>query len=349
VKGQDYTDWVGPLPEAQQGTDLTQLQQYDRLKDDDWSPRMVVMSLGGNDSGFSTIGVMCLAPGDCQDKSNLWLKSLNTVEAQLDQAFAEVRATFEGIPVLVTAYPDPILDSGRRECDDVALSFGDREFIEDFGQALNARIYRVAKKYGFHFLGEMEEALADGLKLCDPAAPPGGPGINFVGLRSTAGSVEQRFNPAKWTHNSLHPNESGHEAMREVFEGWWARNTSDDSPWPPAVAPANPDDAYYEAVASLTGSPRHAGVQQGEELQPSCTLLAGDDIQPNCRSAGTTWALRQVSTTVLANGWGILGLVGLVGAWLLTVSLLAGLTGRAIRSLARSEGSVPNAPRRDQR
>ena len=81
-----------------------------------------------------------------------------------------------------------------------------------------------ARKLGFYYLGEMENALAgDHLQLCDPKNQ-GGYGINFVSPESVDGLPDERFNPVNWLHDIFHPNERGHQAMLDVFNQWLAGN-----------------------------------------------------------------------------------------------------------------------------
>src|SRR5690606_10644734 len=96
-------------------------------------------------------------------------------------------------------------------CDQVALLESERTFITQFLNALNARVRAAAAETGVHYLAAMRNSLREaGLQLCDPANE-GRPGLNFLGLRSVNGTAEQRFNPLNWSHNSLHPNERGHQ------------------------------------------------------------------------------------------------------------------------------------------
>ena len=62
---------------AQQGEGSTQLAHYKELAESEqFTPELVVLSIGGNDAGFSTIGVMCLVPGNCADKASWWTGGL---------------------------------------------------------------------------------------------------------------------------------------------------------------------------------------------------------------------------------------------------------------------------------
>ena len=287
-----------PAPAPQPGEPGTQLAQYRTLQErTPFTPSLVVLSIGGNDAGFSTIGLMCLAPGDCNDKQELWLNGLDQVERTLRGTYAEVRAAFPGTPVVVVPYPDPIADADIR-CDQVALSVGEREFINRFLSRLNDRVRRAAADEGFYYLADMQRALAGShLQLCDPRND-GRPGINFIGLRSVNGIAEQRFNPANWVHNSLHPNERGHAAMLRVFQNWLA----DASPLQ-ASAPAAAADAGTDQEVPAGGPPAQ------------CDLF--DDSASGCRPQGTTFVAQQVGRLLLTAG----GLAGLLVAAVWTVAV----------------------------
>ncbi|GAB2861098.1 GDSL-type esterase/lipase family protein [Nocardioides pacificus] len=322
----------GPRQRAQFNEPGTQLDQYDEfvssVVDDgeEFTPELAVIGLGGNDSGFSTIGVMCLAPGDCIDERSLWEGSLPQVETALAATFAQVNEKFPRTPVLVTAYPNPIYtDPATGEparCDDVTLSAKDLQFVSEFIPKLNARVEAAATSQGFFFLDEMEGALRGAqLQLCDPGNNDR-PGINFIGLSSVGGLAEQRFNPKNWYHNSLHPNERGHAAMLEVFETWLSENagvqpggtirdTSADGAEPPAEPEASGDQGE---IAVVTKAP--------------CDLIDDDQSNTtNCRAEGAKWARGQVADKLLFGSsddwWGLLIGIAVLGAWLLSIALLA--------------------------
>jgi hypothetical protein len=282
---------VNVLEKGMTGEPGSQLSQIPSAPAD-----LVVLSIGGNDAGFSTIGLMCVAPGNCDDKQDLWLGGLDEVSRLLDATYTKVGAAFPSSAIIVTAYPNPI-DNAPHDCGQAALSTGERAFVVDFVKKLNLRIKAAAEAHGFHYLGEMESSLALAhLQLCDPLND-GRPGLNFIGLRSVSGIAEQRFNPANWSHSSLHPNERGHAAMLRVFETYLA----DQGPL--AVRVGTPS---YGAPASLSASPQ-------------CDLF--DIGEKGCRPQGKAWAEQQLGLLVLTKGW--LGLLALTGAWLAAVSLFA--------------------------
>ncbi|MEV6635823.1 GDSL-type esterase/lipase family protein [Actinoplanes sp. NPDC051470] len=290
----------------------TQLQQYQQQKG--FTPAMVVLSVGGNDAGFSTIGQMCLAPGSCDEKADLWTTSLAQVERNLRATYVAVDDSFPGVPVAIVPYPDPI--QLTRGCNQLALSRREKEFLHDYVGQLNGVITRTAGEFGFHVVDDMQRALgSEHLQLCDPRND-GRPGLNFVGLRSVRGGAEERYNPRNWSHSSLHPNERGHAAMSRTFQGWLARQPS---PLPPRVAiSALARDRQQAALTAQSSKTLTQAAQEARAEAPLCQLGYGDD-QGTCRPQGTDWTLKQIGHLLLAR-WGLLAFFATVlGAWLVAV------------------------------
>jgi hypothetical protein len=303
-----------PGQAADRGDTRTQLDEY-LAGSKAFTPAMAVLSVGGNDAGFSTIGQMCLAPGYCNDESQLWTESLQQVERNLRATYVAMDDAFPGVPVAVVPYPDPIQLTGS--CNQLALSRLEKEFLHDFVGRLNGVIIRTAAEFGFLVVEDMQNALAtEHLQLCDPAND-GRPGINFVELRSVRGAAEERYNPANWSHGSLHPNERGHAAMSRTFQSWLARQ-----PMPLPARQAVTPEAVASRQAALDAQAGKSATQalaEGRAGSPICDL--GDAERPGtCRPQGQQWALQQIGRMLLA-GWGLpaAGATAL-GAWLLAVA-----------------------------
>lgn len=269
-----------PEPRRQDGEPGTQLDQSDdRLAADGFAPSLVVISIGGNDAGFSTIGKACAVPGSCNtdDMRDWFTDELPQVQKELRSTFRQVRETFSETPVAVVAYPDPIyLPANASEpCDDLALSGGDVRFVKDFLTKLNQAVKVAATDNNLHFVAQTEQAFAQaGVQLCDPGAAAR-PGVNFVGLRSVSGLADQRFNPMNWIHNSFHPNERGHVALLGAFDAWWAETGSTLAGPGPVPDDADPVD--------------------GVAITPQCDLV-GDGLEvPKCRSNADRWAVRELA------------------------------------------------------
>ncbi|WP_212998361.1 SGNH/GDSL hydrolase family protein [Winogradskya consettensis] len=287
-----------PAPEPQTGETGTQLDRYLHDYGPDYTPSLVVAGIGGNDAGFSTIGLMCLAPANCDDESRLWTDALPQVRAGLRDTYRQLDRLFPRTPIVVVPYPDPIDLDGR--CDDVSLTARERLFLHEFVTGgLNAMVAQTANEFGFYYLGGMESALADAhLQLCDPRNQ-GRPGLNFIGVRSVRGIAEQRFNPKNWSHSSLHPNERGHTAMLQAFESWL----------PEDLDVLRPRLTAFPAEVAVT----EAAVPR---VEPPCDVL--DTSPAGCRPRGMQWAKGQVGTMLLTEGW--MGLVALAGIWLAAVA-----------------------------
>ncbi|MEV4538718.1 GDSL-type esterase/lipase family protein [Asanoa sp. NPDC049518] len=291
-----------PLPAAPTGEGATQLDLHTRdYGDASSAPAMVVVSLGGNDAGFSTIGLMCLAPGNCGDQAHLWTDSLPQVKLALRDTYQHISDVFPRTPVVVVPYPDPIHLTGT--CDDVALSIGERRFLHEYVTGgLNRVLAETAAEFGFYYLAEMESALETAhLQLCDELNG-GRPGLHFIGVRSVAGVAEQRFNPKNWSHSSLHPNERGHAAMLRTFQTWLL----------------DLDTMPIRTTAVTRYDSRRAAPAAGLAA-PQCDLL--DTTTAGCRTQGMRWAKSQVRTTLWTYGW--LSLFPLAGTWAAAVAFFA--------------------------
>ncbi len=298
-----------PTPTPQFEDIGTQLDEYDDYLASfdaatDFAPDLVVLSIGGNDAGFASVGMTCLAPGSCNDETPkaLWVGgNLQRVQNRLRQVYADVDLTFPRTPVVVIPYIDPIGDDAP--CDDAALEPGDVEFLAGFLPALNVRIGTAAREFGFYYATDVEQALADRqLQLCD-ALTQDRPGLNFIGLRSVGGLSEQRFNPAKWTHNSLHPNERGHTALHEAFQRW------------------------LTAHGGVAGLDVRRGRAQGDgpvgerndEVAGDCDTFDFDDPE-GCKQQSIAWALRQTGRFAALGATPVLlGVGGL--AWVFAVTM----------------------------
>ncbi|RSM70718.1 hypothetical protein DMB66_08320 [Actinoplanes sp. ATCC 53533] len=304
-------------PHAQSGEDRTQLDAYVHDYGAGFDPAMVVVGVGGNDAGFSTIGLMCLAPGMCDRHSKLWTGALEQVRANLRATYRQLAAVFPDTPVVAVGYPDPIDLSGP--CEDVTLAPRERRFLHEFVTGgLNRVIAETAAEFGFYYLAEMEASLrVANLQLCDKLNE-GRPGLNFVGIRSVGGVAEQRFHPKNFSHGSLHPNERGHAAMLRTFQTWLPDLTTLPAR-APKPAPQAPGSGAGLRPVSTT------------QAAPQCDLLSAST--DGCRTQGMQWAKGRVRMLLLTHGW--LGLLPLAGIWLAAVAFF----GAQRRRLAATRGA----------
>jgi hypothetical protein len=150
--------------------------------------------------------------------------------------------------------------------------------------------------------------------------------VNFIALKSVNGLVDQAVNPAKWIHNSLHPNNRGHEEMARVLEEW-LRSHRD----PPAVPRA----------ADL---PRAFTRESLEEVMADNVSHCGspDSAPAYCDRSDVEWTFTQVG--ILVAYAALPALLLTAGLWLLWIPVLErtrpwferlgdGLAGRLLRRL----------------
>jgi len=266
-----------------------QLNQLESdLGDPDDDIAFVLLSVGGNDALFGTIGRACLLPVDCTVLEPAMFDNLAGVEAALDDLYAHLKDRLGPVPVVVVPYPDPLAPT---RCNDSTFSAAEHEFLHRFAASLDATVARAAARAGFPAVDTMPAALA-GLRLCD--GPADEVGVNFLGANSVSGTLEQSLNPTRWVHNSLHPNARGHEAMRSALAAWLA-GSPDLSP-PPAEPPPTPP------------SPRRAGAV--------CLDRTGRALD----TCANQWTSRHAARYLLTRGW-ILA-PALLGAWLIALQLI---------------------------
>lgn len=261
------------------GTQIDQLKALGSSLD----PQLVIISLGGNDAGFATIGAACISMGNCADKESLFTGNLESVRRALQETYLSLKKHLPpGVPIVAIPYPQPIADTPT--CRGVALTKGERDFIRTFVDGLNKKVSSAAAQTGILYLDEMKDALkAEHLQLCD--ARKDAAGVNFVDLRSVSGPL--RHSPGEWFHNSLHPNEHGHEAMRKTFETW----VSNRDNLKEASNGQNPDTARLAGGAAA-------------EPEPQCSLA--EITRTDCQLELRDWQVKQV-----LNRWLLLLVVAL--------------------------------------
>ena len=208
-----HTDPSGPDRNGPSQLDLYQ----QRAAETAGAPRLVLVSVGGNDAGFGDIGQACAFPGDCSEIGPRWLSALaQTMIDEVRPAYEAIARAFPDVPVLVVPYPVPVTEES---CEWSLLTDGEHRFLAGFVAELNAVLRAEAARIGFHFADDVPGAFERAnLRICDD--DPGQVGMNFFAANPVAGVVEQSVNPRNWIHNSFHPNERGHDELRKTIGAW---------------------------------------------------------------------------------------------------------------------------------
>ncbi|MEM9132893.1 MAG: GDSL-type esterase/lipase family protein [Actinomycetota bacterium] len=243
----------GSTPEAQGGRpfpgELHQLAELQHHLDDGLLTRdqieLIVLSIGGNDVGFSRAAAACMLPSTCDELDVLvdMATELGNPDSDLDAAFAALStwaatdddgdATGTGtgaesaIPVVIVPYPridivgeDP---EGGLRCD-LALSGQELAFITDYQEALNRSLYRTAERHRLAIATTVYDDFPLDRMLCGDDRP----GINFLKLVPHEGPLSVRLNPARWKDATAHPNADGHDAIAALLDGWIGEAGSGD-------------------------------------------------------------------------------------------------------------------------
>ncbi|MDA0180073.1 GDSL-type esterase/lipase family protein [Solirubrobacter phytolaccae] len=292
------------------------LDQLDQLRDvlDETNAqvRYVLVSIGGNDAGFSDIGTACVAPGSCVARGQKWLDHLTKGD---ENVRSEVRAAFRAIrgvigseaPVVVVPYPNPI---APERCGYSVLREEEHKFVNAFVGELNGVIRTVAREERFYVVEPMENAFVPGSKrICDTDELDDS-GMNFIALGSVRGVLDQASKPNKWIHNSFHPNERGHEAMAEVLAQWVGSHSR---------LPANPVGADVPSAFSAK--------TMADIVGPDVAYCGGADEPRYCGRSDRDWAITQIGGFLIKVGIPALAVV--LGAWLLVMPALARWRGRS--------------------
>lgn len=274
----------------------TQIEQLVAVKDD---IDFVLLSIGGNDAGFGEIGRTCVLPGNCAEIGETWLEGLSTLGPKLRVAYGEIKKNVvPGTPVLVIPYPNALTE---RACRSSLLTDDEHRFLQGFTRQLNAVVRHAAEAEGFLYVSDIEDSLDDAdIRICETSA--GKAGVNFLAANPVAGVLSQQMSPANWFHNSLHPNERGHEVLRNTLIEWIATH--------PLTAP--------EPSSAPAPAPRLASTAEimGPEFRH---CLPGADMA-SCRSSVRYWSAGRLSQVLW---YGLVPLVLLVaGSFLVWLRLM---------------------------
>jgi hypothetical protein len=279
--------------------------------------KLVLVSIGGNDTLFGSVVKACALPGDCSELRESLLGQIDDVRTAVSAAYERIDAAYPGVPVAVVPYPIPLAESNVG-CDYSPFSENEHEFIHEYARELNAMLRAASAEPGidFHYVAPMQGALRDH-RLCD--GPAGRVGVNLIAANGVGGLFRQRINPTNWFHNSAHPNGRGHDYMRTTLAGWLAEHQ------PLAPRAITGTDAGTADVAVADGGATAAG---GGTDDP-CRGRTGRELA----TCAESWAWTEASRFLRAWGPWLVALT--IGMWLVALSLVRILTRIVGRPLTR--------------
>ncbi len=307
-EGEPLPSFIPTTAARQDSKGLSQLDQYEMVEGPPVD--LVMVSIGGNDAGFSDIGHTCVAPNNCAETGQKWLADLPRVAKQVGMAFAAIREEFPNTPVLVVPYPVQLNPSG---CAESLLSAPEHRFLVGFVNELNSVLEHEAarKDIQFHYVDTVPAGLArEHVRLCDGKFKNAG--VNFLAANPVSGLLDHSVNPQNWIHDSFHPNEKGHRSLMRAIDAW-----IHDHPGlaPRAVLSGAGGDYQPRRLEDVMQGPPSAHCASVTQRSSYCHFDANGDLVVS-RWQQSQWLqwLRKIAIPVS-------GL--LAGAWLLWMAFIA--------------------------
>jgi lysophospholipase L1-like esterase len=258
----------------------------------------ILISIGGNDAGFSKIGFDCLSSPDCSAAESSWFERLESqVYPALAQTYAAVRERAGGAEVFAMTYPIPLRPSYCGKLPGVGEDEWD--FLRNFIKRLNRQVKSAAAVAGIRVI-DLQHALT-GHRFCDA----GKPGLNFVQVRIKPTTVIDLVHLADRFKESLHPNVLGHELMARAVLPRLRELRAEELPPPPDPAQELPALAPSEVSPPAFPFPPGTACDGSKlvEIQPVLAPpdqreVAFSSVRPGStvcfRRAGAEWQSKQV-------------------------------------------------------
>jgi hypothetical protein len=182
-----------------------------------YQPRIVTVSIGGNDIGFGDILERCVVPhlsrhwsdGTCYDTYESRQEVVDLVDRTVPRwvtLYRQLQAESPGSTVYAIGYPSIASDTGKCPLN-VGLNKSELEFAEELIHYLDASIKDAALNAGVSYI-DISQALA-GHRLCEAS----GSSMAVNGI--TAGNDFGVFGINILGRESYHPNAFGHQLIEQ--------------------------------------------------------------------------------------------------------------------------------------
>lgn len=220
-----------------------------------YHPKVVTLSIGGNDMGFSDIVSTCVlhvstqllpAPGqtcyDSYDDRLEIVEKIGTLFGTLKRTYQAIQAADPGVQLYVIGYPQVVVEGNC--ADNVHLNADEIQFSQQLIAYLDQTIEKAANSAGARYV-DTQDALA-GNRLCETKSSE--VAVNGFTAGNDAGVGKAKFIGAE----SYHPNQLGHQMLaRAVLKQ--TDNLAEPMPLPdPAVHRPEPTDPLaQELLANL--------------------------------------------------------------------------------------------------
>ena len=236
---------------------------------------LILLTIGGNDAGFSRVVTACVLPTRCDDDHQQWLARVDLIHEGVRDALIAIKR-LDGlrgdVPVVVLAYPSYV---GDRECDrsltDDELSFGTayltklNRAVADAVDAANVELSQDDLAT-VRFFGSAEvDGAFHGRRICDSHEPNA---ANFINLVPRDGPFLERLSPVSWHEGTMHPNEIGHECLSVRLMPWLLRE------FPQLTPSADPvPEAPIPECDPVQGAPPAAPIPFVSDEKPATSIV----------------------------------------------------------------------------
>jgi hypothetical protein len=137
------------------------------VRDSRLDVQAVIVSIGGNDARFATIGAACVAPRSCVERGAKWLADLGKVATDVAATYDDVvGAVGDDVRVIAVPYPVPL---SRDSCDDSLLEDDEHRFLHGFVGELNRAVQWAASDAGAEYLSTRSRAHSPARRSCGSA------------------------------------------------------------------------------------------------------------------------------------------------------------------------------------
>ncbi|MGA3150684.1 MAG: SGNH/GDSL hydrolase family protein [Candidatus Saccharimonadales bacterium] len=220
-----------------------------------YQPKIITISAGGNDIGFSSILKDCVMPGTCYNTYEDRLELVRQINSSVFPKLVDTyqRAKNAGAPdarIYVIGYPQIVKPSG--DCaDNVHLDAQEIDFAARLISYLDSVVQTAANRAGVIYV-DTQHAL-DGHMLCETNSYS----VAVNGL--TAGNDRPSSLGGPIGDESYHPNYLGHQLLAQAVV---AATQNLNQPMPTANPSAMPPDESGLAILNISKSNRAINVAQ---------------------------------------------------------------------------------------
>ena len=278
-----------------------------QLRAMDPAPDLVLLTLGGNDIGFSSIATRCVRWDDCTSDFEFVQDAYDDIgllQSQLERTYRAVSDELyhggnEDGTVLVLAYPQLLPDEEWASCR--GFNANEVRFANTLVRQLNGVIEQAVENvhrqgHDVRFVRQAQQAVLPSNTACDPE-PYVNPADLLIGAGALGTDVREDWgfpgeNPAR-VQELLHPNELGYRAMTNSLVRW-SQTTPGEAPEATPVRSDPPqlevDDSPPEVI-DLRVEDSSTPLRQGQRLEVVADGYApGTEVILRVRSEPVTLA-----------------------------------------------------------